>query len=434
MDTDHGVAATERPSPDSPSCAMAFSHGRDLLTAYDRADRFGGRIATLPEIATARLGCATDGYAWTNGFVTGSAEYFGLSTGGVPIIVVAHGVGPLSDAAGTFDAYGVGDVGRSTYGSIEREEFLKLIDGAYGAVEIIELKRLLDQRKFPFTETLTFAQAMADPLVRARLGQSTDAYLRRQRQAGLDYLSDRGEFSSANTCTVLLSDPDKRPYLGRSPENGRASAHLLKLSGHVDYDHGHYGGKEAVRHVSRISELGTYLWGEPARVVGVRGTGPFDRIMPGMDALRANLPRLWQRLMRPAPADAAPPPFAALTKVGMHWFTQRAREGIGEDDGEPEFRVRQITRVGPVAEFSAPLRGDRSKILYDRREPELIAPKGANGFRLVGAPRTVWAEKGASYLSIQAEFYRIDVDTRSRMLPSAEIADDNLLLSLLPEK
>jgi hypothetical protein len=420
----------------SPSArAMSFFHARNLLTALTRAERFGDRIATLPEVALARTSADADAFSWTNDFVTGSAEYFGQTRTGIQVIAILHGAGPLADATGAFDAYGVGEAGAHAGGSVSQTEFLGILDGAYGPVEIVELRRLLALRSLPFTETLTHAQACADPLVRARLGPAADSYLKRQRQVSENFRADRGDYASQNSCTLRLSDPDKHPYLGCPPAAGRASAHLLRLSSHVDYDHGHYGGKEPVRHVSRVSTLGAYVWGEPARVIGVRGEGAFTNVLPGAEALLRDLPKLWQKLLRPSPEVRLFPRLIPLTRVGLHWFTQRAREGVGIDDGEPEFRVRSITRVGETVEFTAPLRGDRNSLRYDRREVELVAPPGANAYRLVGTPRTAWGERGASHLSIPADFYRVDVDTEKSLPAAEEIADDlDLLMALAPER
>ncbi len=411
-------------SPEA-SRAVAFGHARDPLLALRRAERYadgGGRVASLPDLAEARLAADVEDVVWANDFVTASAEYYGRSPGGVRLIAVLHGRMPH---------FGSGCA--EWRDGIPQEDFLRVIGGAFGAVELVELKRLFELRPHPFTETLTYGQACDDPLTRARLGRAADGYLRLQRRIATDFVDGREDWAERNDCVIRVAGPDKRPYAGREPEKGVAAAHLLTLSSATDYLHGHYGGRTAVRHLSRITALGTYAAG-PAKFVATRGVGPVAAVLPGMDGVLRDLPKLWPRISRPAPADAGPPPLAALTKVGMHWFTQRAREGVGEDDGEPEYRISGIAPAGRT-EFTAPIRAGLGRLLYDPREIALVAPDDANAYRLVGEPRTVWNRKGASHVSVEVRFYRIRADCRSRLPPMEEVADDVALVdALTPER
>lgn len=419
----------------APSRAMAFFHDGNPLVALVRAIRFAGdagRVAALPEIAEARLTAEISDGLWTNDYATLSAEYYGQSASGVRLIAVTHGTGPLTDDAGVFDAY-VGE-GRPLQGSVPAKEFLALVDGAFGPVDVVELKPLLERRKFPFTETLTYSQACEDPLTRARLGRHAQAYLARQRQIALDELERRGDWSVKDPCVVRLADPEKKPYLGWNAEDGRAAANLLTLSSAVDYDHGHYGGKQAVRHASRITTLGTYAWGTPARFVGVRGAEAFERVLPGAEGVLRDLPSLWSLLLQSAPPGEELPSLVLIGKVGRHWFTQRRRRGIGEDAFAPEYRVRRISPVG-AAIMKVPVRDGYVRMPYDRREVRQFAPYGANAYRFTGPPRAVWNRGKATHMAVPAAFYRIDADLSARLPTVEAMADDvNLIDTLTPER
>jgi len=108
--------------------AMAF-FAENYPQAASFALRFageGGRLATIPDVIDARIATPTEKGPWTQYIDTDSGEYFGHSKGGNPIIVVAHGVGPLSSPEGIVKAYkkALRDRGRSGIGGrISQKDF-----------------------------------------------------------------------------------------------------------------------------------------------------------------------------------------------------------------------------------------------------------------------------------------------------------------------
>src|SRR5512142_2559676 len=83
--------------------AMAFSDGRDYVRPAALARAFAGedgRIASVPDVVAARLETPETDPSWERFCTTSTAEYVGLSRTGVPIIVVAHGIGPLAEIDG----------------------------------------------------------------------------------------------------------------------------------------------------------------------------------------------------------------------------------------------------------------------------------------------------------------------------------------------
>ena len=89
--------------------AMAFFHQDGLPTAWKQATKFAGkdgRLATMPDIVAARLETKPGDPPWETYFTTLTAEYLGLSKQGNKILVVAHGIGPMSTLDGAIKAYG----------------------------------------------------------------------------------------------------------------------------------------------------------------------------------------------------------------------------------------------------------------------------------------------------------------------------------------
>ncbi len=166
----------------------------------------GGRIATLPELVYARVKNVPG--AWDSRFTTASSLYFGLSKGGNPIIIVAHGVGPLADlnickAAYIENAVPV-NANRDHFGTILTEEFNLLEAGAYGSVSIVdahpymsattELAGCLNPRY------AIHGNDVHSPLIRAVYGSECEAYFYQR----LDHLG-REKYKSA-MATVWLGE------------------------------------------------------------------------------------------------------------------------------------------------------------------------------------------------------------------------------------
>lgn len=186
----------------------------------------GARLATFPDIINARLSSSTDSAAWRMPyFQTMSAEYGGLSRTGIPLLVVAHGVGPMERLADAVDfiqhtshrmRYSERAIWRSVVEDARknlqrkrregrvadddlhyidynterlacrpqnprfRKTFLDLVDGVYGDVHIIEMRTLPHwYREF---RGLSYDEACDDPLVRVRLGPRAEEYLSQLRE------------------------------------------------------------------------------------------------------------------------------------------------------------------------------------------------------------------------------------------------------------
>lgn len=167
----------------SKNVARAFYHEDGIAKSWKIAARYAGqngRIATLPDIIDARLETEPECAAWSRYYTTSSAEYFGLTRGGTRILIIAHGVGPMSTLNGVLDAYRYqfNDPHRNnTGGRISQKDFWDLEAGEYGPVSIVDFEAYVRLRAYPFIQTLHSNQAIEDPLVQARIGSRAEEYV-----------------------------------------------------------------------------------------------------------------------------------------------------------------------------------------------------------------------------------------------------------------
>lgn len=410
--------------------AMMFD-GVDYLDADGLARKFagdGGRIATMVDVAHTRRVSDPDELIWQRPIITSSAEYFGRSALGTPLIIVAHGVGPMADDSGIFESTFGAPAGLAQKGGvISQEEFLRLESGAYGPVDVVPLASVW-KRKNPFQECITAEQAMEDPLIRARLGEMCDYYLAHHNAISVAWARGEHGTSRGHECMLMNRDPHHGGYLAKEPDGTFASAHLLSISGLVEYRHGHWGDDR--RHVCLTSFLSCHEWGDEGWVVGYRG-GHVLRPHPGPGIVRDRFAKVWQRLLK-----SGPPPLPtarrihALMDVGGMLFTRYESSGCGPDGGEPEFPVSNAARTGTVT-FNFPTAdGDYRHPRIDAAVIKAAAPHGVNAFRITDV-RPSWKGSEATHHVVKVDYYRIEVGYRMRVPPMAKLREDfDLLLTL----
>lgn len=410
----------------SSANAMMFEGG-DLISAVGLADDFAGddgRIATLADVVSERRVSERDDLIWRRPIVTATAEYFGLSRSGTPIIVVAHGIGPMADPDGMFVAY-YGAPPRN--GAIRQAEFLKLESGAYGPVDIVPLQTVWS-RKHPFQECLTAEQAMEDPLIRARLGADCDFYLARHWAMTREHAREKYLTTKDHDCMIMDKDPQRQSYLATKPDGESAAAHLLSVSGLIDYDHGHWD--DARRHKCLVSFITCHEWGDEGWVIGWRG-GVRMRVHPGPSIVRERFRNVWRQLLR-----TGPPPLPgsrrihALMAVDGLLFTRHEASGCGLEGGEPEFPVMKAEKTGEKKFRFPAVDGDYRTAHCDAKAIRAEAPPWANAFRVVEAV-PVWDGDRPTHHVVKVEYHAINLGYRHRVPPMATIERDfDLLLSL----
>ena len=417
---------------------MAFYHKDGLVPAWKQATRFageGGRIATLPDIINARLSTSPGSAPWERYFTATSAEYLGTSLGGNRILIIAHGVGPMSTLDGILKAYSweFKDKDRNRRGGrISREEFLKLESGSFGPVEIVDFNKVMNWHKYSFYHFMTRKEAATlNPLVRARLGISYEAYLERHHNFAREFSLKQYNEMVEEPIIITMGDASNCPYGVMKVIDGQAIAHLLSISGlgnwqlpRNDYPNGSRGG-------SLGCEVNCHEWWDGVRLASIRAGVVVINIHAGVDDVGELLRHNWQTLMKPVspPANVV---FRILIKVGKNWFTEYLKRGASMDTGEPEFHVTSLEKIGKPVEFVTIMGGYHMFFRYDIKEVKAIAPRDANTYTLVGDPETVYHEGNPKYHRASIQFYRAEIDTSQRLTREDELINDHeTLMSLV---
>lgn len=441
--------------------AMAFYHQDGLTAAWQQAMKFageGGRLATTPDIVAARLESTPGDVPWETYFTTLSAEYFGYTRRGARVIIVAHGVGPMSTLDGIQQAYSwqYKDKTRTRRGGrITEREFWDLESGKYGAVSVIDFEKYLTRYEYPFIQTLRSCDALIDPVLMARLGwraeeyvrahtaharrwhreQSCinpenryktpkaeyDAYLNRRREAHAE-LGD----GSSSPWIIRLEDDMNCSYRYYVLERGYAMAHLLATSG-LCHQHDEHG-----EHLT--NDVGLHGWSDGVRLVGIKAGGETKAgISSGPNAYEL-LRRHWRDLLVPMkhPETVG---FRALVPIGKQWFTQYPKQGECMDTWEPEYVVTSKEEIGKPALFRTTVGGYYGFFQFGTNEVKSIAPPGANAYFFVGEPQIESNSGDPMHQICMTQFYRVTVDATKRLMRSDRLAHDyDMMMGLLAKE
>jgi hypothetical protein len=435
--------------------AMAFYHQDGLPAAWQQAMKFagkGGRLATMPDIVAARLETKPGEMPWETYFTTLTAEYLGFSKAGNRILIVAHGVGPMSTLDGVQKAYSweYKDKERNRRGGrITAQEFLDLEAGKFGEVTIVDFEAYCQRYEHPFLQTLCVSQAMTDPVLKARFGPQAEQYIaahaaaarmwhREQAQSSevqkpyqtddvikgilrgtkfyegrLQHVLDGAEDSdpfiielecAANCCYTFGSQHGHRPI-----EDGYAIAHLISTG---TLCHLHHEGDESL-----TNDVSCHEWWNSVRVVGIKAGGSIrSGLNEGPDAYQL-LRKNWRDLLVPVKKEKEVG-FCALVQIGEQWFTQYPKVGERMDTWEPEYVVTSAMKVGKPVLFRTTGCGSVF-FKFGVNEVKAIAPSNANAYFMVGEP----TPEGDDHVCM-VQFYRIEADTSKRLMRADKLAHD----------
>lgn len=443
---------------------MAFYHRDGLPSAWKQAMKFagkGGRLTTMPDIVAARLETKRGDLPWEMYFTTLTAEYYGFSKTGKRILVIAHGVGPLSTLEGVQKAYSWEylDKDRSHRGGrITAQEFLDLESGKFGEVSIVDLEEYVQRYQYPFMQTLRSSEALIDPVLKARFGPLTEEYVQahtevarrwHREQAGLDpenkyQLSNHNQFrdrrrsqherdGAENSDPYILNVDDAGNccyFFGsrhgfREVEEGMAIAHLVSTGGLC---HLHHEGNESL-----TLDVGCHEWWNGVRVVGIKAGGNIrSGLSKGPDAYNL-LRKYWRDLLVPV-KEQEEVGFRGLILIGDQWFTQYPKIGERMDTWEPEFVVTSMKNVGNPVIFRTTVGGYHGFFKFSVNEVQAIAPPNANAYFFVGEPQNEWHDGNPTHQSCEVQFYRIEADTSKRMVRVDNLARDYDTMMKLVEK
>lgn len=414
--------------------AMSFFHMDGFVPSFRQASRFAGdkgHVGTMLDVVDARLATPPkhlNGYdpsnptPWDQYFTTMSAEYVGMSKGGIKILLVAHGVGPMATERGVVDAYKwqTSDKTRGREGGrITIDEFHKLESGHYGPVEVVELETYLRRYQYPFLSILSAVEAFVDPVLRARLGPRASEYLTEHARLAIEFYKKHHAYdpSSGPMNPYIIQPGDAScSYVYQEVEEGFAFAHLLSIGAISQVQGNDYG-----RLPTWSCDIGPHRWGDGTRMFGVR-EGDAGEIRKGPDA-RKLLLKHWRELMEPTGLDQAPGGLMVLMQLPDEtWFTQVPKKGARADTYEPEFLVKSMQQVGEAVRFYTDSNYPVPIFRYDRKEVEAVLPKSANAYALVGEPDFTNGVGSRETCLVQG--YRVEVDPTHRPIKEKVLEND----------
>lgn len=461
-------AISERP--------VAFYHQDGLVAAWNFAARYAGEsghIATLPEIVELRLGTkpgAKDS-PWKTWCTSASAEYVGVGADGRVKIIVAHGVGPMSTIEGIKTAYKWewGDKTRHNNGGrITAQQFLNLEAGKYGEtkvfcatdfvrsdgnmvrqfdippVNILDFQEYLDATGLEggynvFYRYLTAPDALRDPLIRMRLGSNAYHYLMKheriakafhaKERPNADYrwaqgFDDRNhpyitKVETASNCAYTLPNEAIRKATGkwvdepRVPEEGYALAHLLDIDAFMRTNTQEVG-------VMLMSSPNVHEWWNGAKFIAMPdGVIMDDGLAQGPDPYKA-ISEHWEHFMQPVEEGYAPITPYLLKYAHDEWFACYPKKFPNDqcmDDGDVEFHVRSVRRLGDDGRFTT---DEMFFLRYKLAQVKALMPKEANAYEIVD----ISSKDRNGLTTVTVRFYKADVDTSHRLPRTAEVARD----------
>lgn len=427
--------------------AMGFYHSDGFIPAWKQAVKFAGehgRIGTMLDVVDARLASDTKGFPWNTYFTTTSAEYFGYSKGGVQILIVAHGLGPMSTLEGIQNAYSheYKDKERNRRGGrIPQSEFRKLEDGFYGDVSVVEFDPILTRYEYPFLSYLTASQVLTEPLMTARLGSRAAAYVNHHAALARKYHEEEHGRTINDPHLFQMADPGNchystggfsgHPRAYRQLDKGDgALAHLLSTGALANVSHQSKHGLSSL-----ANDMGCHEWWNGVRLLGIRNGERVDSVHRGFGSISGLIFENWMKLMRPVSEPVEQEKLYPLIRRGNVMFTQYSKQGAGLDTAEPEHLVTSADLVGNPVQFVTETMGYHGFFKYDKRDVEKMMPGGANAYDLVGDPECIWTDGNPDHQKCMVQFYRVEVDTSKRLVKADTLENDyNLLMGLLAPK
>jgi hypothetical protein len=381
--------------------AMQFQ-GEELAETYDFAKRFAGKkghVATLPEIMMARAKSPINSLVWNRYYTTASSEYFGLSRGGTPIVIVAHGHSPLHSTKSIERTYT--HAGHAYEGLIPIEAFRRLESGDYGEVEVIDFSQVRRVYENDYFEYVTASQAAADPLLKARIGASWPTVIDKLlRESNREYGGSR-----ADTLTLMSDGVYGYWHMPEKILQSHAMGHLLSTSRTSNMcvtGHGKFVSLDIKPHGDTDS----------MRFIGVRHGFKVENVHRGPEMLQP------EHVVLPYNRTDVLPRMMVLKQFDSRWFTCVPKEGFAVDTGWPEHPIQTMVTIG-----SGKITSPNSHFFrYDIAEVIWGAPKDANAYYLSKVKRVV--VNGEAKLEATVRYCTVTVDTTKKCVSEHELEGD----------
>lgn len=451
---------------------------RDIATAWEYALRYAGEeghIATLPEIIEARER-AYESFcrkhhgepgrdetllrrAWNQAYASASSEYVGTGADGCQKIIVAHGVGPLSNLDGIKEAYDH-DLRENPGGVISTEQFRSLENGSYGEVRVIDADEFVplagqlyrdgveipevtvldkvDYENFVRERRLAangerlldLHQAMRDPLIRMRLGSQACRYLCTQANLAEDVLRRAGRLIYGDPVHIIEPVFETRGHDLSEPMPCR-----LSYTEHVEQIA--TLGRNAAAHILGIKDFQALYarWNKMlvspyfadlrffSNFVAVPKEADIEAGIGELPTAEEILSEDPERFMRSTDGeDVSVITPVRLGDIGGKTFTHYPKVSLKEpcmDSSDMEYLVKSCT---PVGEYKTFMVDDDFFLRYTLDQVCRIKPRGANAYRIVNIGRR--HEHKPGYTLVTVQFFMADIDTSRRVPRAEEISTD----------
>lgn len=437
--------------------AMAFHHQDGLPAAWKQTQKFvgkDGRMATMPDIIASRIETKPGDVPWEMYFTTTTAEYFGYTRQGVPILIVAHGVGPMSNIDGICKTYSwqYKDQSRKRRGGrITEKEFWDLEAGKFGEVNIVDITSYFKRYKYPLIQTLRTSEALMDPLVKARFGSETEKYLLAHAAHARAWHRERAGITPEKKSGA--KDRDHRRFVSRQQnQHAKDGAEgsdpfIIKVGGAANcfygdpqigfqrdegYAFGHLISAGSLCNVQRedneslVGDTDCHEWSNGVRMVGIPANVDIrSGLHPGPNPYTL-LRKHWKDLLVPLEHTGNPITigFCGLVEVSNQWFTQYPKEGERMDTGEPEYVVTTLEKIGEPIQFRTTVGGYHGFFKFGLKEVQAIAPPNANAYHFVTEPVNEWNGGNPTHQTCMVQFYHAKVDTSKRLIRRDKLAHD----------
>lgn len=304
--------------------------------------------------------------------------------------------------------------------------------------DYLNVSGLVDGRDV-FCRYMTAIDALRDPLIRMRLGSEAYRYLtKHERVAKVFHAEERPNagyrwaqrfddrnhpyitrVETASNCAYTVMDEVIRKATGkwvdepRVPEEGYALAHLLDIDAFMRAHTQEIG-------VILMSSPNVHEWRNGAKFVAMPdGVTMNDGLAQGPDPAEV-IREHWEHFMQPVEEGYVPVTPYLLEYASGEWFALYPKEfpkGQCIDDGDVEFHVRSVKRVGDDGRFTT---DEMFFLRYKLAQVRALMPLGANAYEIVEI-----SEKDRNGLTIvTVRFYEADVDTSRRLPRTDEIARD----------
>lgn len=383
----------------------------NLADAFAIANKFGnGRVATLPDVVDARLRADKNEPVWTQYVVTTTAEYIGKSRAGNPLLITAHGIGPLADWSDHTNRRAVHCRGWAPdLVEVSKEEFLKLESGGYGDVSVTELSGLN-----PHYEAVHAHSAMQDPRIVAALGPRAHEYAQRHKdiaaaEQGNTFIFDVDSHKYANIDRFIANEGIEGPFYGGS---------LLTVGQLVNTHH----TVRRKNYVSPTSSLHAGFIDGAARMIGIRGEGRLGIVNAGIDAVINRLKAEGKPLM--IPAQIPPHGFYEISERNGQFFGVLSQYGgVAREDDALTVRVLEMEQIPGPDSFKTTVPAYHGWIKYATSEVQKIAPPAANAYQ-TGEFKIIWEGNSPTWHEAPISFYKVQVDRTQRLMEPSDARDD----------